>query len=211
MSTPNPWTVVQAADYERHMGPDGVNQLAPLSQLFQEIYLAAQPDRVLVLGCATGNGLEHVSPAVTQRVVGVDVNLQYLGIARQRFFHLGPRLELFCSEASAWRAAPGSFDLVHAALVFEYLYPEVLVRKIAEWLADGGTCSVVLQLPGGQGPEAPSKALRIIEKAMKLVPPDELVRLFETYGIPLRRQQTVPLPFGKSFWAGLFGREPAAK
>src|SRR5690349_6145305 len=118
MSTPNPWTVVPAADYERHMGPDGVNQLAPLSQLFQEVYLAAQPDRVLVLGCATGNGLEHVDPSVTKRVVGVDVNLQYLGIARQRFFHLGPKLELFCSEASAWRSPPGSFDLVHAALVF---------------------------------------------------------------------------------------------
>jgi SAM-dependent methyltransferase len=211
MSTPNPWTVVQAADYERHMGPDGLDQLAPLSQLFQQAYLAAQPDRLLVVGCGTGNGLEHVDPAVTQRVVGVDVNLQYLGIARQRFFQLGPRLELFCSEAAAWRAAPGSFDLIHAALVFEYLYPEVLVRKIAEWLADGGACSVVLQLPGGQGPEAPSKALRIIEKAMKLVPPDELVRLFETYGIPLRRQETIPLRHGRSFWAGTFGRDPAQK
>ena len=57
MSTPNPWTVVPAADYERHMGPEGVNQLAPLSALFQESYLAAQPDRLLLLGCTTGNGL----------------------------------------------------------------------------------------------------------------------------------------------------------
>ena len=99
MPTPNPWTVVPAADYERHMGPEGVDQLAPLAAIFQEGYLAAQPDRLLVLGCATGNGLEHVNPDVTKRIVGVDVNLQYLGIARQRFFHLGPRLELFCAEA----------------------------------------------------------------------------------------------------------------
>jgi SAM-dependent methyltransferase len=209
MSTPNPWTVVPASDYERHMGAEGVNQLAPLSQLFQEAYLATQPDRVLVLGCATGNGIDHVDPSITKKVVGVDVNLQYLGVARQRFFHLGPKLELYCADVSSWRAAPGSFDLVHAALVFEYVYPEVLVRKIAEWLADGGTCSVVLQLPGGEGPEAPSKAMRLIQKAMKLVPPDELVRLFETYRIPLRRQRTLQLPFGKSFWAGVFGREAA--
>lgn len=206
MSTPNPWTVVPAADYERHMGPDGVDQLAPLSAAFQEVYLAAQPDRVLVLGCATGNGLEHVNPAVTQRVVGVDVNLQYLGVARQRFFHLGARLELYCSEAERFRAQPASFDLVHAALLFEYLHPEVLVRRIAEWIAPGGTCSVVVQLPGGAGPAAPTKTLQIIERAMRLVSPDELTRLFEHYGLPRRRAKTLPASHGRSLWAGVFGR-----
>jgi SAM-dependent methyltransferase len=206
MSTPNPWTVVPAADYERHMGPEGVDQLAPLSAIFQEVYLATQPDRALVLGCATGNGLEHVNPSVTQRVVGVDVNLQYLGVARQRFFHLGPRLELYCTEADKFRAQPGSFDLIHAALLFEYLHPEVLVRKIVEWLADEGTCSVVLQLPGGEGPPAPTKTLQLIEKAMRLVAPEELTRLFEHYGLPRKRARTVPLRYGRSFWAGTFGR-----
>jgi SAM-dependent methyltransferase len=206
MTTPNPWTVVPAADYEAHMGPAGVDQLAPLSQIFEEVYVSTQPDRLAVLGCATGNGLEHVNPAVTRRIVGVDVNLQYLGIARQRFFHLGPRLELYQGEAERFRSPPGSFDLVHVALLLEYLHPEVLVRKVAEWLADRGTCSVVLQLPGGAGPEAPSKAMRIIRKAMKLVPPDELVKLFAAYAIPKRRSFTVPLRFGKSFWVGAFGR-----
>src|SRR5512138_1884495 len=206
MTTPNPWTVVPAADYERHMGPQGVDQLAPLSASFQEVYAAAQTDRLLVLGCGTGNGLEHVNPAVTKRSVGVDVNLQYLGVARQRFIGLGARLELYCSEVEKFRAAPVSFDLVHAALLFEYLHPEPLVRKIAEWLAPHGTCSVVLQLPGGAGPEAPTKTMQLIQKAMRLVPPEELGRLFEHYGLPPRRSKTVPLKHGKSFWTGAFGR-----
>ena len=208
MSTPNPWTVVPAADYEAHMGPAGVDQLTALSQIFQEIYLSTQPDRLLLLGCATGNGLEHVNPDVTKRIVGVDVNLQYLGIARQRFFHLGPRLELYCSEAEKFRAPPGSFDLIHAALLFEYLHPEVLVRRISEWIADGGSCAVVLQLPGGEAPPAPTKTMQIIEKAMRLVPPDELTRLFEHYGLPRKRARTLPLKHGKSFWVGVFGRPP---
>lgn len=206
MSTPNPWTVVPAPDYERYMGPDGVDQLGPLSAIFQEVYLSAQPDRVLLLGCATGNGLEHVNPAVTQKVTGVDVNLQYLGIARQRFMHLGPKLELFCSEAEKFRAPPGSYDLVHAALIFEYLHPEVLVRRISEWLAPAGTASVVLQLPGGDAPAAPSKTMQLIAKAMKLVPPDELTRLFEHYGMSRKRARTIALKHGKSFWIGAFGR-----
>jgi SAM-dependent methyltransferase len=206
MSTPNPWTVVPAADYERHMGPEGVDQLAPLSAIFQEVYAAAQPDRLLLLGCTAGNGLEHVNPAVTKRIVGVDVNLQYLGVARQRFIGLGARLELYCGEVERFRAAQESFDLVHAALLFEYLHPEVLVRRIAEWLAPEGTCSVVVQLPGGEGPPAPTKTMQLIAKAMKLVPPEELTRLFEHYGLPRKRAKTVPLRFGKSFWVGVFGR-----
>jgi SAM-dependent methyltransferase len=206
MTTPNPWTIVPATDYERHMGPAGVDQLASLSALFQEAYLGAQPDRALVVGCATGNGLEHVDPAVTRRVVGLDVNLQYLGICRQRFFHLGPRLELFCTSAATWRAAPGSFDLVHAALVFEYLHPEPLVARLAEWLAPQGTCTVVLQLPGGEGPAPALKALEIIQRAMKLVPPAELAALFALHGLRLRREREVPQKFGKRFWFGTFGR-----
>ncbi|HUL59348.1 MAG TPA: class I SAM-dependent methyltransferase [Anaeromyxobacteraceae bacterium] len=206
MNTPNPWSVVPASDYEAHMGIKGVDQLGPLSQLFQEVYAATQPDRLLVLGCATGNGLEHVDPNVSKRIVGVDVNLQYLGIARQRYFHLGPRLELYNQEVEKFRAAPGSFDLVHAALIFEYLYPEVLVRKIAEWLAEKGTCSVVLQLPGGEGPEPPSKAMQIIKKAMKLVNPEELTSVFEQYKLPRKRSKVVSLRGGKSFWMGLFGK-----
>ncbi|HET9553490.1 MAG TPA: class I SAM-dependent methyltransferase, partial [Anaeromyxobacteraceae bacterium] len=206
MSTPNPWTVVPAADYERHMGPEGVDQLAPLSALFQEAYLGAQPDRVLLVGSATGNGLEHVDPSVTRRVVGLDVNLQYLGVTRQRFFHLGPRLELYCTSAAAWRSPPQSFDLVHAALVFEYLHPEPMVAHLAGWLAEKGACSVVLQLPGGEGPAPASKALELIQKAMRLVPPDELVALFAQQGLALRRSRVVPLKYGKSFWFGTFGR-----
>src|SRR5512142_657862 len=110
MNAPNPWSVVQAADYERHMGPMGLDQLGPLAAVFQEVVLASQPDRLLLAGCATGNGLEHVDPSVTRRIVAVDVNLQYLGIARQRFFHLGPRLELYSADISDFKSAPQAFD-----------------------------------------------------------------------------------------------------
>jgi len=206
MSTPNPWTIVPASDYEQHMGPAGVDQLAPLSALFQEAYLGAQPDRLLLPGIGPGNGLEHVDPSATRRVVGLDVNLQYLGICRQRFFGLGPRLELFCVPVAQWRSPPHAFDLIHVALLFEYLHPEPLVAHLASWLAEKGSVSVVLQRPGGEGPAPVLRALEIIQKAMKLVPPEELTALFAAQGLALRRSRTVPLKFGKSFWFGVFGR-----
>ncbi len=206
MTTPNPWTVVPAIDYEAHMGPAGADQLAPLSQLFQEVYLSAQPDRLLLVGCATGNGLEHVDPTITKRSVGVDVNLQYLGIARQRFFHLGPALELYCAEVEKFRQPAASFDLIHAALVLEYVQPEVAVRRFADWLAPGGTCSVVLQLPGGEAPAPANRAMQIISKAMHFVEPAELDRLMTAHGFTRRRERIVEVKHGKRFWLGVFGR-----
>jgi SAM-dependent methyltransferase len=206
MSTPNPWTVVPAAEYEAHMGPAGADQLGALSQLFQEAYLAAQPDRLLVVGCATGNGLEHVNPSITRRAVAVDVNLQYLGIARQRFFHLGPTLELYCNELEKFRQAAGSFDMIHAALILEYVQPEVAVRRFAEWLAPGGACSVIVQLPGGTAPAPANRAMQIISKAMHLVEPAGLIALFEDQGMAKRREKIVSLKHGKSLWVGIFGK-----
>ena len=209
MSGPSPWSVVQAVDYERWMGGDGLDQLGPLSALCQEAVLAAQPDSLLLAGCATGNGLEHVDPSVTRRIVGVDLNLQYLGIARQRFFHLGPRLELYNADVQTFRAPPGSFGLIHAGLLLEWLHPEVLVRRVSEWLAAHGTCSVVLELPGGGGPPPPSPALVAVVRSMRRVAPEELIGLCASYGLALRRQKEVPLRYGRRFWHGTFGRSAA--
>jgi SAM-dependent methyltransferase len=206
MANLNPWSLVPASEYERHLGPSGADQLAPLSALFQEAYLAAQPDRVLLVGCALGNGLEHVDPADTRRVVGLDINLTYLGLCRQRFFHLGPRLELYCASATSWRAPPASFDLIHAGLVLEYLQPAALAEQLGAWLAPRGSCQVVLQLPGGEGPPAALPVLGLIERAAKLLPPHELTALLARHGLALRRSKTVPLRHGKSFWSGTFSR-----
>jgi Methyltransferase domain len=208
MLSPNPWTVVQAEDYERHMGPEGLDQLAPLATIFQEVYLSSQPDRVLLLACRTGTGLEHVDPAVTRQIVCADVNLQHLGVARQRFFHLGPRLELYCAEPERLRVAPASFDLVHAPLAFEHAYPEVLVRRIAGWLSERGLCSVVVRLPGGDTVPPPSTALRAAERSARRVVPSELIELFQEYDLPRRRERTVSLARGNRFWVGVFGRPP---
>jgi hypothetical protein len=39
-----------------------------------------------------------------------------------------------------------------------------------------------------------------------MVSPDDLTRLFEHYGLPRKREKTVPVAHGKRLWAGIFGR-----
>jgi hypothetical protein len=81
----DPWLAIPAAEYEGHLGPEGADQLAPLGRIFAELYGESRPERLAILGCATGNGLEQVDPRITSRVVGVDLHPGYLEVARRRF------------------------------------------------------------------------------------------------------------------------------
>ena len=158
----NPWLHIPAEDYEGHMGSGGVDQLDALDRIMGAIYADVRPRRLVILGCGTGNGFRHIDPEVTVRAVGVDINPAYIEIARRRHPGLKGILELSCSYAEKCAFDPGSFDMVHAALLLEYLEPEPMISKIASWLVPGGTASFVIQEPGGgNGPvsETPFKSL----------------------------------------------------
>ncbi len=180
-----PWLAVTAAEYEALMGPEGLDLLEPLSRAFALVYRAARPARVLVLGCGTGAGLEHVNPSITAQVVGIDLNLQYLAVARQRHQRLGARLALFCADARTAGLAEGGFDLVHAALLAEYLEPEALAAVMSRAAAPGGTCALVQRLPGGEPAEeaSPAESVRALAGATRLVEPGTLATLFAERGL----------------------------
>ena len=57
------WLRVPLADYEGHMSAAGVEQLAPLADLFRQALTQTNPESVAILGIAGGNGLEHIDPA----------------------------------------------------------------------------------------------------------------------------------------------------
>ena len=70
----NPWLTITAADYEGHMASPNVDQLSLLANTFKEALEQHNCDTVALLGCATGNGLEHVKRECTHRVTAVDIN-----------------------------------------------------------------------------------------------------------------------------------------
>lgn len=67
------------------MRSPGVQQLGVLSNLFKKALLSYLPSSIGVLGVAGGNGFEHIDETVTQRVVGIDINEEYLGVVRRRY------------------------------------------------------------------------------------------------------------------------------
>jgi SAM-dependent methyltransferase len=198
---PSPWLDIPATDYEGHMGSPSVGQLTYLSAVFAEVLGRCTPRSLAVVGCATGNGFEHVGPG-TVRTVGLDLNPEYLEVARRRFADRLPGLELLQADLSVPGPALGPFDLVHCALVLEYLDPAPAVNRLASWLAPGGVLSVVLQLPmPAHGPvsRTPFRSLESLAPSMRLVDPVQLGEMTLAAGLSCVQSRVDTLPSGKQF------------
>ena len=201
----NPWLNIPAADYEAHMRT--VGQSAALRALFAEIYAERRPRRLAVLGCTTGSDLESTDPALTDRIVGVDVNRAFVEIARRRLTALGPRLHLVAGDVLEATLPDAPFDLVHAALLLEYVDPHALFRRIHRWLAPDGACSVITQdpLPGVAAvSDTGYESLQILSGRMILRNADEVAALAARAGFRLLHQRATTLATGKRLVSSLF-------
>src|SRR5512137_965029 len=100
-----------------YMSSDGVGRASiAAGATFGQIYRAVRPRHVLLPWCGPCSGLECVDPSLTTRVVGVDADIQYVAVARQRYRLLAPALEVYCGDPLRVRLQPASdFDLVHLA------------------------------------------------------------------------------------------------
>jgi hypothetical protein len=195
------------------MGPDHTDQLRPLRDVFAEVCGNIRPARLALLGCATGNGLEHVDPALTKSAVAIDIHPEFVAVTKERYDKaLGAALEVRCDDLTSCVLPSGAFDLVHVALVFEHVDARALVPRIANWVAAGRSlCGrlagrklrrrrnfahhplSVWQYRRAKGHHAP-------------VCPRRRSRLCSSARACVRRHWTVPLSGGKRFDVCEYGR-----
>lgn len=202
----NPWLTVPLEDYEGHMDSPGVRQLAVLATLFARVLTLLRPRSVAVLGVAGGNGLNHIDPAVSQRVVGVDVHPDYLAEVGRRYPAPFP-LELHCLNLATQRVDFAPVQLVHAALIFEHAGAELALRNAVASVAEGGALSVVLQLPSAAAAgvaATPFASIQALKSGFTLIEPLWLTGALRDRGFTLIEEQHEPLAEGKAFWMGVF-------
>jgi SAM-dependent methyltransferase len=199
-----PWLAIPADEYEAHMS--AVGQSAALRAMFFRVYSDRKPRRLAVLGCTTGSDLQLVDASSTDVVVGVDLNPEYLEIARGRLAALGPRLQLVTGDVLRVDLPRAGFDLVHAALVLEYVDPLLLFRRIHRWLAPGGACSVITQNPTTDLPAVSATSfpsLRRLEGRMRLREARQVQTLAGQCGLRLAQEQVMEVG-GKTLVSSVF-------
>ena len=169
---------------------------------------------MLVLGGSTGNGLEHIDSAVTADVTVIDINPEYLRRLGEQFPNPDFALHLRCVDLADAALEPEAFDLVHAALVLEYLDWSSLLPRVVSTLKPGGVLSVVLQLPSATSPAvtpSPYGSLQALESLFQFVEPDALIEAARKAGLTLTTRLTEPLPSGKAFDVLRFAKSPATR
>jgi SAM-dependent methyltransferase len=199
----NPWLEIPEADYVGHMSSEEVSQLQALGSIFHAALSLFAPADVLVLGCSSGNGFEHIDPQVTRRVTGIDINPTYLELLANRFPSTGFELRLECVDLANHTLPSARFDLIHAPLIFEYLDWWELFPRVACSLRSGGLLSVVLQRPSPSA-SAVSRtkfpSLRQLEPLFRFVQPDALraqaahggLIIEDEFRVPLKQQKASP-------------------
>ena len=139
----NPWLKILYSDYENHMTE--VGQTEVLNKLTKYCLNKYSPNSFALLGCSTGNGLEHVDPQITQRVYAIDINPVFLNKTREKFQNKIRNLEILNLDIKNEELAIKNVDLFFVGLVLEYVEPEKALRKIIDTLSGAGILFIVIQ------------------------------------------------------------------
>jgi len=201
----NPWLRIPVTDYEAHM--EAVGQTAALRQLFSSIYRSIEPRRLLVLGCTTGADFDAIDPAVTDVAAGVDINATYLDVAEARLAAAGRHVHLVCGDVLEVALPEAPFDLVHAALLLEYVDPAALFRRLHHWLAPSGHFSVIIQepIPGIAAVSGTRyDSLQALSSTMSLRSARDVAALGSQHGLLCVSSRALELPSGKVLVQMLF-------
>lgn len=135
--------------YRNSVGAAGHDPSPSLATLTSEI----RPGRALDAGCGTGGDALWLA-AHGWHVTALDVSPTALEQGRESARVAGPafaeRIEWVQADLTLWQPGRRAFDLVTSHFVHVPGPPEALVRRLAAWVAPGGTLLVVGHA-GGNG------------------------------------------------------------
>lgn len=92
----NPWEQIDLSDYENHMKSGSVLHLQAMNTMMTDQLYRYLSRTIMILGVAGGNGLEHIDPALTETVYGVDINNIYLEESQKRYENLAGIFSPLC-------------------------------------------------------------------------------------------------------------------
>jgi len=209
----SPWLDIPLADYEGHMALPGVGQADMLATQFAQLLATWTPESAAVIGCAGGNGFDRVRVEITKRLVGIDINPQYIQELAYRYAATIPGLELYVRDIRESLAGIKPVQLIYAALVMEYVEPVAALRNLVSLCGPDAILATVLQLPSAYSPpitESPFTRLKELAPALQLVAPEALAAIASAQGLSLLATRHLTLSSGKEFALQLYQRSLTA-
>lgn len=206
----NPWLKIPLNDYEAHMSEPKVGQLQLLNNFFKNVINKYKQNSLCVLGCTNGNGFEHLINDDNRKIFGFDINYNYLNECSAKYKNVLSSLNLVCADIDNLEIKENSFDLIHAALIFEYVNVEKTINNISKWLKGNGILSVVLQIPSDKSSPVSDTGYESLKSLNSIL---QLVNLSE-FNIYIDRNKLImiesyfnEMPNGKQFFVGIYRKQ----
>lgn len=189
----NPWEEINLKEYEDYMSLESVQQLQTISDLMANQFYWHPAKTVMVLGVSGGNGLEHVSPQMIERVYGVDINASYLKACANRYPHLDGTLELICADLTESRTTLPHVELVIADLLIEYVGLDCFQRLILQIEPQYVSCVI----EGAESEQADITCSRLFSRLEQVYRPVQKLPLTELmqklcYQTVLEQEERLP-------------------
>jgi SAM-dependent methyltransferase len=165
------------------------------------------PQSAAVIGCAGGNGFDRIDAGVTRRVVGIDINPQYIQELAYRYVATIPGLKLYVRDIQEPVEQIEPVDLIYAALVLEYVDPVPVLRNFKALCRPNGILATVLQLPSDTDAAISDSAfasLKSLAPALHLVSAGILIVTAADAGFAPVALRQITLPSGKAFAVQVF-------
>jgi ubiquinone/menaquinone biosynthesis C-methylase UbiE len=195
----NPWLKIPAIDYESHMAEVGQSRI--LGSLTRQTLRKYNPEKFLLPGCASGNGLEHVDNNVTSQVYALDINPEYLEFTVNRFQHRIPNLRTICCDLLTDKLELTDIDLAFCGLLLEYVDPHIALPKIIGTLNKQGNLVIVIQRNNSASFVSKTRysSLEKLSGIVSDVLPEEIDNICRQIGMTKAFQEEIPVNDGKSF------------
>jgi ubiquinone/menaquinone biosynthesis C-methylase UbiE len=203
----NPWLDIPLGDYEAHMALPAIGQSQLIADQLDVLVRTYAPSSVAILGCTGGNGFERLIDTSVSRIVGVDINPQYIEEARRRYDGRVPGLKLLVGDIQTSARLFEPVDLIYAALVFEYVDVARTMGVLRRHCKPKGILAVLSQVPHETLPEvslSPYTSLRLLEPEMHLLSHEELQRHATRVGFTPEDSRNILSPGDKQFTVETF-------
>jgi 2-polyprenyl-3-methyl-5-hydroxy-6-metoxy-1,4-benzoquinol methylase len=200
MTDTNPWLNIPLEDYERHMSHHLVGQSALLNSLTKKYLDETNPETVIFLGIAGGNGLEHIDNNFTKSVYGIDINPDYLDTAFIRYNQAIASLQLVNLDIVQNSGTICKADFIWAALVLEYTGIDKALEFCTNNIRKNGHLVVSIQSNNNKQSISPT-GIESVKKAgeiFSIVSPEMLLSKASEAGYRLIGKEENVLPNEKS-------------
>ena len=196
----NPWQSIDLSDYEQHMRLDSVMQLQTMNAMMRTQFADHPNGTLMILGIAGGNGLEHIAPGNYERVIGVDVNADYLEATARRYPQLADTLTCIHADLTHGdevKRLPHA-DTVVANLLIEYIGYDCFTHVIDHVAPTHVSCIIQINLEDGWVSDSPYlHAFDDLEQVHHLMEEPALAQAMATIGYQTTARAEQPLPNGK--------------